>query len=240
MEEHTMNCHAHRARQVARACTLPLIAALLPMAAAAIEPDDNKCNENHGLRGDPFVEATDRGIQAELTGTLLLPGQTVPTDGTNKNESPELRGKTALQSTLAFQFTTSGGTVSGTYSERHDTGKQDRHCKSHLRVSVDQGCISRLRFHNYVHPLDIVADFRDDLPRNPPPGLIPSDFASRSSDGLTFEFHLATHVCAGQTSRWLLLNTSINALQIVNGLELFAPNGQSSALLPVHVPIPVN
>lgn len=216
----------HRPFRLAAALLLPLAFCLAHTSAQAQGPDVDRCNENQGLDAD----ALDDPFVADLTGIPLLPGQTVPTDGTNSIESPELHGKLAFQLTGKFNFHSASGTVKGGYSERNYSGAHKR-CKQHLQIKVTQGCVRRVLIHNYVHPLDIVADFRDDIA-----GDVQSDVASRSGDGLVFEFHLFEPVCAGQTSRWLLLNTSVNTLTKSNQLELISDDGESSGLLPIHVP----
>jgi hypothetical protein len=240
MEEHTMNCNSHHARRITRAWALPLVSALLPMAAAAIEPEDNKCNENQGIRSDTLPEA-EGSVHAQQTGTPLLPGYRCKTQGTNKDESPELDGVPVVKDDSGtFSFTEPDPlglnpediTVSGTYQQLIVKSDSDATLKQHTRFKLTSGCIARIRIHQYDHPLPIVADYRDDLK-----GMVRSDFASRSLDGLSFEFHLKRPVCAGETSRWLLLNTSILQVKKVNALELITPSGNSSPqLLPIRVP----
>ena len=197
--------------------------------AAAPGPEADKCNENQGLQAQRAAP-----IGAELTGIPLLPGGTVPTEGTNASESPELVGPLEFQLGGKFRFVANGGLVQGSYAEQNYTGA-DKRCKQHLKIKVKGGCVEKVRLHQYFHPLalDLVADFRDDLA-----GQIPSDTASRSSgDGSVIEFHLATPVCAGHNTRWLLLNTSIDTMVLVKGLEFIAPTGEHSKLKPVHVPL---
>jgi hypothetical protein len=214
---------------------LPLALGLCGTRAWAQGPETDKCNENQGLQGLSLSEAAGR-MHAELTGTPLEPGHTVLTEGTNASESPELNGLTefTLNDTFSIELA-GGGLVKGSYAEMNKTGT-DTYCKQHLKVKVKQGCVAKVRFRKYTHPLDrdIVADYRDDLS-----GLRASDTASRSNSGTVIEFHLATPVCAGETTRWLLLNTSINTMTKVNGLEFVAPTGERSKLRPVHVPLPV-
>ena len=83
-----------------------------------------------------------------------------------------------------------------------------------------------------MHPLKLVADYRDDLG-----GRIPSKVASRSTDGSQIIFDLASPVCAGQDSRWLLLNTSVDEVSPLNVLQFVSPEGQVSQPLPVHIPL---
>lgn len=211
------------------------LAALLCLAggqAAAHGPEADKCNENQGLGLGGAAIAGPMGV--DLTGIPLLPGHTVPTAGTNPSESPELAGPLEFQLTGKFKFMAAGGLVQGSYAEQNYTGT-DKRCKQHLKLKVKSGCVEKVRFHQYFHPLalDLVADFRDDLT-----GQIPSNTASRSTgDGSIIEFHLATPVCAGLNTRWLLLNTGIDTMMLVKGLEFVAPTGEHSKLKPVHVPL---
>ena len=212
----------------------PLCVALLlgvaSGAGAAHGPEADRCNENQGLQGAAFEDP----IRAELTGIPLVPGGTVPTEGTNPSESGELAGPLEFQLTGKFKFASSGGLVRGSYTEQNYTGT-DKRCKQHLKIVVKSGCVEKVRLHKYFHPLslDLVADYRDDLP-----GLIASDMASRSTGkGTVIEFHLAPKVCAGEDTKWLLLNTSIDTMMLVKGLEFVAPTGEHSGLRPVHVPL---
>jgi hypothetical protein len=217
-----------KARPVPTALAVSLAFGLACGGAFAQGPDADKCNENQGLQG---LEAAPIG--ADLTGIPLLPGNTVPTAGTNTSESPELVGPLEFQLSGKFKFMSSGGLVRGTYTERNYTGA-DKRCKQHLKVAVKSGCVAKVRLYKYLHPLslDLVADYRDDLG-----GLVPSDAASRSAGkGTVIEFHLETPVCAGQDTTWLLLNTSIDTMMLVKGLELVAPTGENSKLRPIHVP----
>lgn len=166
-----------------------------------------------------------------VTGKWLKPGTTRATDGTNSRESPELGGPKIFSTSQTFEFKDPKGLISGKYSEMIVQGT-DKKCKCHLRVQIREGCVSRVMISKYVHPLKLVADYRDDLG-----GRIPSKSASRSTDGTTINFDLATPVCAGQDSRWLLLNTSIDEVAPLNVLQFVSPEGQLSQPLPVHVPL---
>jgi hypothetical protein len=210
------------------------LAGLLCLAsaqAAAHGPEADKCNENQGLKTAGFEASP---MEAELTGIPLLPGHTELTQGTNPTESPELAGVFEFQLDGKFRFESAGGLVRGTYIEQNHTGA-DKRCKQYVKITMKAGCVDKVRLHKYVHPLslDLVADYRDDLP-----GVIASDTASRSTGkGSVIEFHLVQPVCAGNDTKWLLLNTSIDTLMLVKGLELVAPTGEHSNLRPIHVPL---
>jgi hypothetical protein len=196
-------------------------------AMASEGPLTETCNENQGQQATSFGAAS----SANLTGIPLLPGNTVPTNGTNLSESPGLAGPLEFKLKGKFTFDDNGSSVQGSYREENRTGP-DRYCKQQFAMTLSKGCVSEVRVHKYVHPLDIVADFRDDLP-----GQIAPDTASRSVDGTVFKFHLSRPVCAGETTRWLVLNTSIKDLTLMNGLEFIAPSGDHSKLHPIHVPV---
>jgi len=215
--------------------------ALLAVAALNVQasqgPQDNRCNENppafapsgEAAFVDDFGLADDT-IAPLLTGTPLTPGQTLPTDGTTRKLSPELSKELVLQQSRPFSFIDSDGPVAGTLAEKVYNGTDDK-CKNQLQVTVSQGCVSKLRIGKFIHPLSIVADFR--LDQN---GNVPSDFASRSADGKVFQFHLDTPVCAGMSSRWLLLNTSIDTLKRAKAAQVVSADGTPSPALQVHVP----
>jgi hypothetical protein len=227
-----MNKLYRRSRHLVRGLLLPAgLAALAASAAAGQGPLADKCNENQGLGELTSLALGNAVIQPLLTGIPLEPGQTVPTNGTDKVESPELAGKVAITGGGSFSF----AGITGTYEEFILASHSDGTCKHHTQVKVVSGlgCITRVRFHQYFHPLDIVADYRTDKP-----GKVRSKTASRTEDGLTFEFQLKTKLCAGQSTRWLLLNTSIRHMQTLSALELVADDGSLSSPLPVHVPAP--
>lgn len=200
--------------------------------AAAQGPEADKCNENQGLQAMDLD--LDLGpIDPAVSGTPLDPGETWPTPGTDTTDSPELIGTLEFELTGRFKFMSAGGLVQGSYIERNYNGADNR-CKQHLRFKVKQGCVIKVRFNKYAHPLDqpLVADYRKDWP-----GMVASATASRSPvKGLTIDFLMERPVCAGETSRWLLLNTSIQTLVPVKGVQFIAPTEESSPLRPIHVP----
>ncbi len=218
-------------RRATRLWRILALAGVATGASASEGPLADKCNDNQFATNEVLAEM----IRPELTGVPLLPGHRVPTRGTNPTESPELAGVTViLPPPTSFSFTSTEGLVAGSYKESIQASDTDGTCKQHTKLTMTAGCISKIRFHQYLHPLDIVADFRDDLP-----GKVPSKRASRSNDGLTFEFLLKRPVCAGESTRFLLLNTSILHMTTADALELVARDGTSAPVLfPVHVPAP--
>jgi hypothetical protein len=208
----------------------PLTIGLANAASAAQGPETDKCNENQGLQ----AMAPDLApIGGAVSGTPLDPGETWPTNGTDTSDSPELIGTLEFELTGKFKFMSAGGLVQGSYIERNYNGADNR-CKQHLRFKVKQGCVVKVRFNKYAHPLDqpLVADYRKDWP-----GMVASATASRSPvKGLTIDFVMERPVCAGETSRWLLLNTSIQTLVPVKGVQFIAPTEEVSPLRPIHVP----
>lgn len=191
-----------------------------------------RCNEPPpAFNGTTSFESIAGDLEAQVTGKWLKPGTTRLTEGTNSRESPELAGPKIFSTSQSFEFKDPKGLISGKYSEMIVAGT-DKKCKCHLRVLIREGCVSRVMISKYVHPLKLVADYRDDLG-----GRIPSKTASRSTDGSQIIFDLATPVCAGQDSRWLLLNTSIDEVAPLNVLQFVSPEGQVSQPLPVHVPL---
>lgn len=215
----------------ASAVALAVAAALLLATAAhagGVDPlQTQTCNEPPPL----LLGVAPGGIQAQVTGKPLKPGGTVKTRGTNPTESPELDGFELFSQTSAFEFSTDLGTVAGWLTETLVQGADER-CKPHLRLQVQQGCVSQVRLEGVVHKRKLVADHRDDLP-----GQVPSRSASRSPDGSVITFTLKAPLCAGQASRWLLLNTDVGAVERLPALRLVAPNGQASALQPFFVPL---
>jgi hypothetical protein len=142
--------------------------------------------------------------------------------------TPESDGYTAFSATRAFSMSTSNGEVSGHYLEKI-VGGTDGFCKCQLRIVMDKGCLSGLAVHQIQHPLKLVADYRRDLG-----GQVPSKSAWRSDDGSVVGFKLARALCAGESSRWLMLNTSVESVDLGDALELVAADGLSSTLLPLH------
>lgn len=205
------------------------------LAAGPVWADENgplqtqRCNDPPPAFDGSLVPDSD--IEPLVTGKWLKPGTTVATNGTNSRESPELGGPKLLTTSQSFEFKDAKGLISGKYTEMIVQGT-DKKCKCHLRVQIREGCVSRVMISKYVHPLKLVADYRDDLG-----GRIPSKTASRSTDGTQINFNLATPVCAGQDSRWLLLNTSVDEVAPLSVLQFVSPEGQLSQPLPVHVPL---
>lgn len=230
------------ARTTARPRVAPWLGVLalcgLAQAAHAEDPLGDKCNPNLFAppgSGAPWVPALAPGMGGDaVSGKPLKPGQTRRTRGTDTLLSPELVGLTVYDQAQGFSFVAQGGTVSGSYEEAIVASDTDGTCKQHTKLTLVSGCIAKLRFHTYQHPTKpIVADYRKDLP-----GQVPSDFATRSFDGLSFEFHLKEPVCAPKTTRWLLLNTSINRMTSAAALQLVTPEGIGSPLFAIHVPDP--
>jgi hypothetical protein len=214
------------------------LAAPCVLVAGPLRAQDNgplqtqKCNEPPPVfDGAAAFDALEGDLATLVTGKWLKPGTTVPTNGTNARESPELGGPKIFSTSQTFEFKDQKGLISGKYSEMIVQGT-DKKCKCHLRVLIREGCVSRVMISKYVHPLKLVADYRDDLG-----GRIPSKVASRSTDGTQINFDLATPVCAGQDSRWLLLNTSVDEVAPLSVLQFVSPDGQLSQPLPVHVPL---
>lgn len=195
--------------------------------AGEIQPEETqKCN-------DPPPALTARASQASradalISGLWLKPGTTRTTAGTDTQMTPESDGPTVFSATRAFSMSTSNGEVSGRYLEKI-VGGTDGFCKCQLRIVMDKGCLSGLAIHQIQHPLKLVADYRRDLA-----GQVPSKSAWRSDDGTVVGFRLARALCAGESSRWLMLNTSVESVDLGNTLELVAADGLSSTLLPLH------
>ncbi|MFO1340088.1 MAG: hypothetical protein U1F53_17985 [Burkholderiaceae bacterium] len=220
-------------RRTPSAVALCALAWLGLASAHAAQPDGDPCNPN---RFAPFGNEHDAPGMAPdtLTGKPLKPGQSLRTRGTGVGASPELAGETVYDVVQDFAFPQPNPTVTGSYEEAIVASDTDaKRCKQHVRLKMTAGCIDRVRFYQYQHPKPIVANYRRDLP-----GQVASDWASRSDDGLVFEFHLKTPVCAPHTTRWLLLNTSINQMIGLDALELVTPDDLSSPLLSIHVPNP--
>lgn len=189
-----------------------------------------RCNEPPPALAS--VNEFDPLADGQVTGLWLKPGTTRTTAGTNSRESPELAGTRLYSSSQLFEFKDpKGQLISGKYSELIVAGT-DKKCKCHLRIQVREGCVTQVVINKYIHPLKLVADYRDDLS-----GKIPSRSASRSKDGTTVTFDLTSPVCAGQDTRWLLLNTSIEEVAPLDVLQFVTPEGQFSPPLPVHVPL---
>lgn len=231
-----MNTTSTLLRCAVWAMAVPCVLLGGPLRAEVNGPlQTQKCNEPpptlDGASAFDAQEVLDAELATLVTGKALKPGATVPTNGTNSRESPELGGPKLLSTSQSFEFQDAKGLISGKYSEMIVQGT-DKKCKCHLRIQIRQGCVSRVMISKYVHPLKLVADYRDDLG-----GRIPSKIASRSQDGTQINFDLATPVCAGQDSRWLLLNTSVSEVAPLSVLQFVSPEGQLSQPLPVHVPL---
>jgi hypothetical protein len=229
-QEHTMS--HQRLSTVLAALALPF-ALTTPSDAAPAEDhvadptQTQTCNEPPPLR-----RRGDDGVAPLVTGKALKPGTARRTRGTNVGLSPELEGWELLSEERPFEFDDGGGTVKGTYVESIVRGA-DKRCKSHLQVRPLSGCVSRVVLQGYQHPAKLVADFRIDWD-----GTVPPRRASRSpAPGTTITFDLKAPVCAGHRSRWLLLNTSVQAVEPLPTLRFVAPDGSASDPHTFHVPL---
>lgn len=219
-------------RQHLSPCPLILGTVLALATAAAVAAQGPDKSGDVVCTPPPFAPEPGGLQHALLTGIPIQPGQTVPTAGTNLHESPELSKFLIFKSSRSFS---SGQAVSvaatGGELRQRVYGGDDGHCKCQWQVAVaagSTGCVAKLRITNVFHPLDIVADWRDD--QN---GSVASDVAHRSTDGLVFDFRLPTLVCGGEVSRWLLLNMSIDLLAKKGTVQLL-----DSADMPLVPPIP--
>jgi hypothetical protein len=203
-------------------------AALLAAQDDSIDPlQTQTCNEPPPLAG-----AGVDGFAAQVNGMPLKAGTTVDTFGTSPWQSDELTGPVIFQRTRGYQFTSAGQTVKGEYGELIVNGSDG--CKSHIQIRPAWGCISKVEILRFRHRGKLVADFRTDQG-----GDIPSTKASRSAaPGRTITFELPAKVCPGQTSKWLLLNTSMPTLAPTHAIVFHADTGGSSSARPFHVPVP--
>jgi hypothetical protein len=219
-----------------------------PLAATAGTPTTGKCihpPQSLDVRGyaessiDESAGDADGWIGPDLSGDPLDPGETGQlTPGTNASVSPELVvSPPGFKGQGSFSFLgIAGGRNSGTYSQSCFTSTIDLHCKCHTQVTVTEGAIAMIRIHHYDDSQPLVADWRTDRS-----GHVRSDTASRThvaKDGSTMiEFHFKTPVTATNVnSKWLLLNTVVDRMTTVNGLEFVAPDGSHSGLRPTFVP----
>jgi hypothetical protein len=210
---------------------------ILLAASAGARAADGQANDpvqTQTCNEPPALSAVGGRFQAQVTGKALKPGTTRRTNGTDLVLSPELDGWVLFSADRPFSFIAGGGVVSGTYGEILVRGA-DKRCKSHLQVRPQAGCVSKLVLQGYHHPLNmkLVADYRSDQG-----GTVASRRASRSAGaGSTITFELKTPVCAGGTSRWLLLNTSVKEVEPLATLVFVAPDDAASEPHPFHVPV---
>lgn len=205
-------------------------------AWATVEPQ----GPNETVCPNPALTSFDREsadhVWPALTGTPLAPGGSVLTLGTNPSESPELSDEVLRSFARSFSFNTAQGIVSGTVLQLIKRGT-DHRCKAEWQITVSPeslGCVTAIRIDGFLHPLDkpLVADYRDDLPGDTNP-----DRAYRSAgDGSKLRFRVPGGVCAGKTSRPLLLNTSINKMARKGSLQLQGPAGELSPPVSTYVP----
>lgn len=208
-------------------------------AVASEQPlQTQRCNDPPPAFGVQQVDASGDAWITQPSGKWLHPGMTLRTKGTDVANSPELDGWVVFtRDPMPFSFDTTDGLVAGVYREVIVQGA-DKRCKSHVRVEVQAGCINKLTVHDYLHPQKLVANYRRDLGSF---GDIPSRSATRSGEDIdgrtTVTFNLPAKVCAGQSSRWLLLNTNVRQVRLQNALQFFAPGDQGSPTrFPFFVP----
>lgn len=176
---------------------------------------------------------------ADLTGKPLAPGGARKTLGTNDTESPELQTlKKLLDQRTRFTLQTDQGPVDG---ELHQvvTRGTDRFCKCHLQVSIAEtspGCVARARVGNFdLGSEQLVADFRDDMN-----GVVPPKLATRTADGLNIDFVFDARklLCAGMTSRWMVLNTGWEEeIGPAGVFQAIGPQGEEGPPVPAFAPV---
>lgn len=231
-----MSRHPLRPPALLAALGLPILVLAAPASARAADGLTDDPTQTQTCNEPPALSAAAGRFQAQVTGKALKPGTTRRTNGTDLVLSPELDGWVLFTADRSFSFIAGGGVVSGTYGEILVRGA-DKRCKSHLQVRPNNGCISKLVLEGYHHPLNmkLVADYRTDQG-----GVVASRRASRSAGaGTTVTFELKTPVCAGNTSRWLLLNTSVKEVEPLATLVFVAPDGSASEPHIFHVPVVV-
>lgn len=189
--------------------------------------------------------ADSEAVATGLTGTPLPVNGKVPTRGTNPYESPELFSDLVVDS-QTFNFQTPQGIVKGRVLQRVRQGA-DHHCKCEWEVTVAPDsapgvCVTELQIAGVqTHGLEIVADYRDDVPNVPPPAPIRPLSALRPAEGF-FKFQFAKSgmpgVCPGQRSYPVLLNTSNDSVDKHGTLRIKVTGDAMSPDMLTFVPYP--
>lgn len=169
----------------------------------------------------------------------LLPGQTVPTRGTNTTESPSLIGVSWDGSIDSFSIATGHGRIKGTLYQNlvnADNGTCD--CQWLFVLDPDSlpGVrVTGLQITNFHHPKRrLRADFID-LPPGPDIG---SDRASRSAGaGTTIRFDFDNGVGPGEASRVLFLDTNVGQVDFSASVQLLFSDGSVSRKFVAPSPI---
>lgn len=182
----------------------------------------------------PYAQGTQ-----PLTVADLLPGQSLGTPGSNLISAPELAGVPYNAQSIAFHIDTPSGRLRGMLDQdvvNADNATCD--CRWRVRVSPKTPAgvrITELRILKFKHPkLGLKGDFRDDLYAT---DIAPTLVQRSAGKGTSLRFVFEQGVGAGQASRLMFLDTSVDAV-VQNGyVQLVTDDGSTSALIRTNVPV---
>jgi hypothetical protein len=218
----------------------PVAAALLGLgvASAALPA---KADHGTALCPGAFLQSAGRvAVQTAGAGTLLSvldPGDSVPTSGTDLVDSPQLAGELVVDEIQTFSFMTSGGIVSGVLQQRVVDAGGTCHCYWRVQLTPNSAPavrVNRLHITGFKHPqANLLADFRNDIL----PLGIGSTRAQRSAaPGNTITFKFEPGIGAGQASQAVFLTTQADSVTTFGGAQVRTDNGASSLKFYTYVP----
>lgn len=219
---------------------LPAVIACLGLltatGAALANKGTSTCPGSPSLLGG----SPELGGIVELAPTVLLPGSTVATLGTNLSLSPNLAGDLTEFVNNDIVIDTPGGQIKATLMQRI-VNARNATCDCYWRILMD--ALSKpgvratgLLITNFHHPKrKLRGEFRDD---SVPTG-IGSDRVSRSPGaGTSIRFDFDTGVSPGQTSRMLFLDTNVGTVIFNASVQVLFSDGSVSPVFTAYSPLP--
>lgn len=204
-------------------------------------PTRTVCPDSPALNAQHFTVA-DRAVPM-ATPPQLLPGTTQATLGTTLVDTPRLAGTLIRTDTFSFLIPLStSGVITGTVELRLLSAGPGGECDVYTRVwvaSAPTGAkVRQLRISGFQHPAhNLYGDFRLDLAGGP--SVKPPASVTRSaSPGRVITFDFPAGIAAGQSSRWVVLDSVAPTVELIGQLKLRASSGEYSGALATWVPVP--
>lgn len=223
-----------------------LLMMLSPTARAAdawpqTGPTRTVCPDSPALNARALPAASDAGPQA--TPPALLPGTTQATLGTDLVDTPRLIGTQIRTDSFSFLIPlASSGVITGTVELRLFSAGPGGECDVYTRVRVASAPtgskVRQLRISGFQHPASgLYGDYRLDLAGGPSVKA-PATVTRSVSPGRVITFDFPAGIAAGQSSRWVVLDSVAPTMELIGQLRLRASSGEYSAAVATWVPVP--
>ena len=204
-------------------------------------PTRTVCPDSPALNAQALSAAGDAGPLA--TPPALLPGTTQATLGTTLVDTPRLVGTQIRTDTFSFLIPlASSGMITGTVELRLFSAGPGGECDVYTRVwvaSAPTGSkVRQLRISGFQHPASgLYGDYRLDLAGGPSVKA-PATVARSVAPGRIITFDFPAGIAAGQSSRWVVLDSVAPNMELIGQLRLRANSGEYSGAVATWVPVP--